>query len=122
MKIKTLKRDKLFTPRFNNNMKLNLDERVTIEIKEFPTVTTISNYKSYRFKGGATELIYSDYDLIISSVGKICNLEDDNGRITDGIALASSSNLNLRALITEIRDYLLNEAQELLQKEESDSV
>jgi len=123
MKIKTILREKIFTPVFNNNMQeKDADKRLTIEFKEFPTATTISSFKSYRFKGGATELVYSDYDLIVSCVGKIRNLEDDKGRITDGIALATSNNLNLRPLIIEIRDHLLNEEQELTQKEEKDSV
>lgn len=122
MKIVSLIKSNVFVPKFNNNLSLTEKERLIIKIKEFPSITTISNFKSYRFKNGATELVYSDFDLIVQCVGEIINLEDAEGKITNGISLAQSVNQKLRPLILEIREYLLGEEMELKEGEEKDSV
>lgn len=125
MKLKSIRKDLLFTPEFNNNKSLKNNEQVKIHIKNFPTVAESKGYKSYKHtEGGGIEVVYpNDVSMLLRHVGKVENLdiEDCDEKITDGSSLSKTRVLELGPLFTEIRDYLLEASEPVDQGESSAS-
>ena len=120
MKIKTLRKDKVFVPEFNGNRDLPEEEQITVNIKSFPTGPESSSYRGYRFsQDGATEIVYSNDALMLTKhIGSIKGIELDNGeKINNGSTLSKSTCLELSPLISEIREYLLDVAEPLSEGE-----
>lgn len=115
MILKTVERLEKIIPEFNGNKDLPENEQIIISIKHWPSVTEIANYKSFSFsRDGSTELKYHDALLLAACVGSIRNLSTDRGvLIRNGSDLASSDCRILSGLITEIRDLILADSEEL---------
>lgn len=114
MKIKSLRKEKTFIPKFNGNLDLPDEEQVKVEIKSFPWVTEAQQYKQYSVSAdGSVRISYNDSMLLTRHVGKISNLEDGETVIKDGNALANSTNLLLDELVSEIRNYILESGEPL---------
>lgn len=125
MKLKSIRKDLLFIPEFNNNKNLKNNEQLRVHIKSFPTVAESKGYKSYRHtEGGGLEIVYpNDVAMLLRHVGIIENLdiEDTDEKITDGKSLSNTKILELSGLFSEIRDYLLEAAEPVDQGESSAS-
>jgi len=121
MKIRTIRREKLFIPEFNGNKDLPDEEQIKVHLKSFPTVTESGKYKTYRASDeGMIEISYpNDNTLLIRHVGKIEGIEVEAGtpRIFDGTTLANTEILGLENLVAEIRKYLLKSTEELAEGE-----
>lgn len=118
MKLRSLRRSKTYIPKFNNNRELPTEEQIVVEYKNFPTISEAKSYKTYRYStDGATEMVFNDAVLLIRHVGKITNLEDDDGKILDGLALSKSENLLLDELVSELREYALEVTEKLPEEE-----
>lgn len=115
MKVKKLTKSKVFIPEFNGNKDYLTEEQVKIHVTKFPTTAEAGNYRKMSFNGdGSMSITYgNDATMLIRYIGNIENLEDDE-KISNGKALATSDNLSFSDLISEIREYLL-EAAELLE-------
>jgi hypothetical protein len=121
MKIRTIRRESIFIPKFNGNRDLPKDEQITVQVKSFPTVTEAQTYKSFRFsQDSAIEVVYnSDALMLQKHIGKIMNIEldGDHEPVISGASLAKTQALELNPLISEIREYLLETAEELTEGE-----
>ena len=118
MKVRSIRKEKVFTPEFNGNKDLPEDEQVKIEVKQFPTAIEVSQYKDFAFStDGSVKLKYNDAMIVTRHAGKIENLEDDDGKIATGEQLAKSKNLVFGDLIAEFRDYILDAGEGLAQGE-----
>lgn len=121
MKIRTIKKDALFTPKFNKNRDLPNDQQITVHIKSFPTVTEAQGYKSFRMsEGGGFEVVYpNDAIMLTRHIGDIKNIELDTDEvIDDGRKLANTKVLELTELVAEIREYLLEVGTDILDQGE----
>ena len=121
MKIKSIRKESVFIPTFNDNKELEAEQQIRVHINTFPTVAESKGYKSYRHtEGGGIEIVYpNDVSMLVRHIGKIENLEvegDDN--IIDGKTLSRTKILELSPLFSEIRDYLLEATEPIEEKED----
>ena len=118
MKVRSIRKEKVFIPEFNGNKDLPEDEQVKIEVKQFPTAIEVSQYKDFGFGTDVTVKIkYNDNMIVTRHAGKIHNLEDDDGKIMSGEQLAKTKNYFFGDLIAEFRDYILDAGEGLTQGE-----
>ena len=121
MKIRTVRKPKVFIPEFNGNKDLPENEQIKVNIKSFPTATESGSYKNFRQTlDGAIELAYSnDATMLVRHIGGISNIEpieNSEGeieKINNGSSLAKTKVLELNPLISEIREYLLDASSPL---------
>ncbi|HQO00689.1 MAG TPA: hypothetical protein PLI62_00360 [Spirochaetota bacterium] len=121
MKLRAIKIDRRFVPEWNKNKKLPPAEQVVIHFNRIPGTTEKMSYKGFSFKqGGAVELSYNDNMLVAAFVQKVENLElSDGTKIKDGKDLATLTNPLISGLITEIRDYLFPDDEDMTEGEPS---
>ena len=73
MKIRSIKREKVFIPEFEGNKELPANEQVKIEIKSFPSVIQVAEYKKYSYGRDLTTVVSYKYDLIFRAIAKANN-------------------------------------------------
>lgn len=118
MKIKSAHLEDSFIPEFNENKKLPSGDQVVVEIKKHISNIQLTTYRKFSSDmKGVTSISYDDLSIVRHHVGAIKNLEDDDGKIKDGIELADSTNKLLYPLLIEIRSFLLNEGELLTEGE-----
>ena len=109
MKIRSVKLEDKYIPEFNGNKDAPLAEQVVVHIKDHISNLQLANYKKFNFEpGGGYNVEYDHAQIFARHIGKIENLEDDDGPIDSGVKLADSKNKALYPLMVEIRNYLLN--------------
>jgi len=117
MELKEIKIERRLIPEWNNNKELPVDEQVVIYFSRIPGTSEKTNYINLNFsQSGSTGISYNDNQLLAAFVEKVDNLKIGK-RIKSGRDLATASHPSLAALITEIRDYLFPDDDELLEGE-----
>lgn len=118
MKLRAIKIDKKFIPKFNGNHDLPINEQVVIYFSRIPGTSEKANYKNFKFEStGAIQLSYNDNLMAATFVQKIENLEIGDKKIRFGQDLATASCPALEPLFTEIRDYLFPDNEDLSEGE-----
>jgi hypothetical protein len=123
MKLKVLRKETVFIPSFGGNKDLPESEQVKVNIKSFPTAPESNSYRSYRQTGdGAMEIAYPNDALMLAKhIGGIKNLDIEGAskeeKVNNGSSLAKSEFLELKPLIDEIREYLLEASEPLTEGE-----
>lgn len=118
MKIRAIKIDKRFVPEWNDNKSLPVNEQLVIHFKRIPGTSEKSVYISVSFDTQAKmQLSYNDNLLIQSFVDRVENLEIEidgkDKKIMNGRDLATANASQIADLLTEIRNYLFPESDEL---------
>jgi hypothetical protein len=121
MKLRSVSISKRLIPEWNENKNLPPGEQVIVNFTRIPGASEKGNYKSFEFGStGGVKLSYNDTMMLTSFVGKIENLEIDDGeKIKNGKDLAAVTNPEIAGLITEIRDYLFPDTEDLTSGESS---
>lgn len=114
MDIKEVSKTKIFIPEFNGNKDLSEGEQIAISIKEFPSVIDVKSIKMFKTDGkGDIGVSYNDAVLILKCVGSIAGLSIGGKAIENAEQLISSKSVALEGLITEIRNYLIDDGDVL---------
>lgn len=114
MKLHTIEIDKRFVPQWNGNRNLSADEQVVIHFARIPGTSEKSNYISFSMsQGGNFGIINNDNLMLSTFIQRIENLEIGNKKIVKGADLATATHPKIADLITEIRQYLFPEDEEL---------
>ena len=114
MKLKQITINKKFIPSFRGNKDLPLEEQVVIIFNRIPGTSEKSNYKDFKFDSkGGVQILFNDQLLVSTFVDRVENLEVGEQKIKNGRDLANASCPFLTELFTEIRDYLLPDAEEI---------
>lgn len=124
MKLKSVKIDKKFIPKFNGNQDLPVNEQVIIYFKSIPGRVDRESYVSFTMdKRQQLSMVHNDQMLVLTYVDRIENLFDEIGDlvvpIKTGQQLTESSNADLDPLFVEIREYLFPENEDLTMGESS---
>ena len=118
MKLQAIEINRRFVPTWNGNKDLAANEQVVIHFVRIPGTSEKSNYVSWGAKqDGTFGLNYNDNQLLAAFVERVENLEIGNNKIKKGADLATASHPKLTDLITEIRQYLFPEDEELTEGE-----
>jgi hypothetical protein len=114
MKIRSIDKPKDFIPTFKKNRELPTDEQIHVKISRFPSIGEIKTYKNTKFTfEGSYMTVYKDFEILTNHVDSITNLDLGSEKVTDGKTLYNSTNTLLSDLLTEVRQYLLESAEEL---------
>ncbi len=117
MVLKSIQREKIYTPEFNDNKKQKPEDQIKVHITRFPSGGEIGSYRTFRRKGDMTEIVYANIDMMVKHVGKIENLAIDDYKIDDAVKLCDYDDSRLYGLIVEVRNYLLSEGEDLSEGE-----
>lgn len=113
MKLKKLKRAKVFIPEWNGNKKEKAGNQIEVEITSYPSGAQVGEYKSYRIKDGMVEVHYNNALAMVNHVGNLKNLDIGNDKIDTAVKLCDYEDARLYPLIVEIREFLLKESEDL---------
>lgn len=118
MILKAIRKEKEYIPEFNGNRKLPKEEQIIVKFKDFPNVSQAKKYKTYRYsQDAAVEMIYNDGLFLMTHVDSIKNLNDGFKEIKTGADLSTSENLQLEELTSELREYALEQGENLKELE-----
>ena len=116
--MKGVQLEKEYIPEFNDNRELPKEEQIVVECKAHISNLQMGNYKKFIQGDGTISVEYDNKTIMVAHVGNIRNLVDHDGTmIKNGIDLADSTNKLLYPLMTELRNYYLNESELLTQGE-----
>lgn len=114
MKLKRVHRDSTYIPKFNGNQDLPDSEQIKITIKKWPTVTEAKAFKNFSVNAsGDVSINYRDNVMIPACIGRILNLSVEDEVIKNGSDLANSTCLGLGDLITELREVILADSEDM---------
>lgn len=120
MEIKTIGKDKVFIPEFNDNKSLPPAKQIRVTFKSFPAAGDMGSYKKEYYKSGSRIVEYNDISLLITCVEKIENLTYNGIEIKTAVQLIAADKL-LFPLVEEVRYYAMREEELLTEGESSAS-
>lgn len=114
-------KEKTFIPGFKGNKNQPEGKQIRITIKKFLSATQAKKFRSFKYSlDGLTEISYPhDDEMMRTCVGEITgiNMPEDYTPIKNGNDLSKTEYLMFEDLITEIRQYLLDNSEEMTEKE-----
>jgi hypothetical protein len=113
MNLRPITRSKEFIPEFMKNREEKAENQIKVIFKRYPSAGEIGLYKSFRFKNGATEVVYSDAIILSNHIESIKNLSIGGSAIDTAEKLMEAEDSRLYDLIVEIRNYLLKDSEDL---------
>lgn len=113
MKLKSITRSMVFIPEFNGNKKEKPEKQFKVNLKSYPSGAQIGTYKIFRFKDGATEIVYANPEIMINHVESLDNFGIGEDIIDTPVKLCDYQDPRLYPLIVEIRTHLLKESEDI---------
>ena len=118
MKLQAIEINKRYVPKWNDNDKLPANEQVVIYFARIPGTSERSSYISFRMTaGGGFEIVNNDNLMLSTFIQRIENLEIGSMKIKKGADLATATHPKIADLITEVRQYLFPDDEELTEGE-----
>ena len=117
MKLKKINRPLEIVPEFNGNRNEKAENKFTVTLNSYPSGAQIGVYKRFRFKDGATEIVYADAEMMVTHIKSLNNFYIGEDVIDTPVKLCDYKDDRLYDLIVELRTILLKSSEDLTEGE-----